>query len=145
MQFYQPFGALHVCLVSGNHAHLLGITNRILEYAKLQNLLYNDLMISDKFDWPVRCKAGSWKRRPGSSIVPSSKPRSSVRCSEKKRQWVGQLAPEYGVYSTMLYCWGDQALVGLPSLFSDLKAQELAQKEVVDGKNARPYMPRLDG
>lgn len=42
---------------------------------------------------------------------------------------VGQLAAEYGVHSNMLYPWRDQALAGLPGLFSDQAAQELAQKE----------------
>ncbi len=42
---------------------------------------------------------------------------------------VGQLAAEYGVHSNMLYRWRDQALAGLPGLFSDQAAHELAQKE----------------
>jgi transposase len=42
---------------------------------------------------------------------------------------VGQLAAEYEVHSNMLYRWRDQALVGLPGLFSDQAAQELAEKE----------------
>lgn len=47
----------------------------------------------------------------------------------KEEKTVGQLAAEYGVHSNMLYRWRDQALAGLPSLFNDQTAQELAQKE----------------
>lgn len=47
----------------------------------------------------------------------------------REEKTVGQLAAEYGVHSNMLYRWRDQALAGLPSLFSDQAAQELAQKE----------------
>lgn len=47
----------------------------------------------------------------------------------REEKTVGQLAAEYGVHSNMLYRWRDQALAGLPSLFSDQVAQELAQKE----------------
>src|SRR5579864_2570270 len=42
---------------------------------------------------------------------------------------VGQLAAEYEVHSNMLYRWRDQVLAGLPGLFSDQAAQELAEKE----------------
>ena len=47
----------------------------------------------------------------------------------REEKTVGQLAAEYGVHSNMLYRWRDQALAGLPGLFSDQAAQELAQKE----------------
>ena len=47
----------------------------------------------------------------------------------KEEKTVGQLAAEYGVHSNMLYRWRDQALTGLPSLFNDQAAQDLAQKE----------------
>jgi transposase len=47
----------------------------------------------------------------------------------KEEKTVGQLAAEYEVHSNMLYRWRDQALAGLPGLFSDQTAQELAQKE----------------
>jgi len=47
----------------------------------------------------------------------------------KEEKTVGQLAAEYGVHSNMLYRWRDHALAGLPSLFQDQAAQELAQKE----------------
>jgi len=47
----------------------------------------------------------------------------------KEEKTVGQLAAEYEVHSNMLYRWREQALAGLPSLFSDLAAQELAEKE----------------
>jgi len=53
----------------------------------------------------------------------------------KEEKTVGQLAAEYGVHSNMLYCWREQALAGLPSLFSDKAAQEFAEKT---------YTPRLD-
>jgi len=48
----------------------------------------------------------------------------------KEEKTVGQLAAEYEVHSNMLYRWREQALAGLPSLFSDQAAQELAEKEV---------------
>jgi transposase-like protein len=47
----------------------------------------------------------------------------------REEKTVGQLAAEYGVHSNMLYRWRDQALAGLPSLFSDQATLELAQKE----------------
>ena len=47
----------------------------------------------------------------------------------KEEKTVGQLAAEYEVHSNMLYRWRDQALAGLPGLFSDQAAQELAEKE----------------
>ena len=47
----------------------------------------------------------------------------------REEKTVGQLASEYEVLSLMLYRWRDQALAGLPGLFSDQSAQELAEKE----------------
>ena len=47
----------------------------------------------------------------------------------KEEKTVGQLATEYEVHSNMLYRWRDQALAGLPGLFSERAAQELAAKE----------------
>jgi transposase len=47
----------------------------------------------------------------------------------KEEKTVGQLASEYEVHSNMLYRWRDQMVAGLPSLFSDQSAQELAEKE----------------
>jgi transposase-like protein len=47
----------------------------------------------------------------------------------KEEKTVGQLAAEYEVHSNMLYRWRDQALAGLPGLFQDQAAQELAEKE----------------
>lgn len=47
----------------------------------------------------------------------------------KEEKTVGQLAAEYEVHSNMLYRWRDQALAGLPSLFSDQATLELAEKE----------------
>jgi putative transposase len=47
----------------------------------------------------------------------------------REEKTVGQLAAEYEVHSNMLYRWREQALTGLPSLFSEQAAQELAEKE----------------
>jgi transposase-like protein len=47
----------------------------------------------------------------------------------REEKTVGQLAAEYEVHSNMLYRWREQMLAGLPSLFSDQAAQELAEKE----------------
>jgi transposase len=47
----------------------------------------------------------------------------------REEKTIGQLASEYEVHSNMLYRWRDQALAGLPSLFSEQSAQELAEKE----------------
>ena len=47
----------------------------------------------------------------------------------REEKTVGQLASEYGVHSNMLYRWREQMLAGLPGLFSDQAAQELAEKE----------------
>jgi len=47
----------------------------------------------------------------------------------REEKTVGQLAAEYEVHSNMLYRGLEQILAGLPSLFSDQAAQELAEKE----------------
>ena len=47
----------------------------------------------------------------------------------REEKTIGQLASEYEVHSNMLYRWRDQALAGLPGLFNDQSAQELAAKE----------------
>ena len=47
----------------------------------------------------------------------------------KEEKTVGQLAAEYEVHSNMLYRWRDQVVAGLPGLFNDQTAQELAEKE----------------
>ena len=47
----------------------------------------------------------------------------------KEEKTVWQLAAEYEVHSNMLYWWREQALAGLPRLFSEQIAQELAEKE----------------
>lgn len=47
----------------------------------------------------------------------------------KEEKTIGQLAAEYEVHSNMLYRWREQMLAGLPGLFSDQGAQELAEKE----------------
>jgi transposase-like protein len=47
----------------------------------------------------------------------------------REEKTVGQLAAEYGVHSNMLYRWREQMVAGLPGLFSDQTAQELAEKE----------------
>jgi len=47
----------------------------------------------------------------------------------REEKTVGQLAAAYGVHSNMLYRWRDQALAGLPSLFSEQAAQDQAHKE----------------
>jgi transposase-like protein len=47
----------------------------------------------------------------------------------KEEKTVGQLAAEYEVHSDLPYRWREQALAGLPSLFSEQAAQELAEKQ----------------
>ena len=47
----------------------------------------------------------------------------------REEKTMGQLAAQYAVHSNMLYRWRDQALAGLPGLFSEQSAQELAEKE----------------
>ena len=47
----------------------------------------------------------------------------------REEKTVGQLAAAYEVHSNMLYRWREQMVAGLPSLFSDQAAQELAEKE----------------
>ncbi|WP_075164175.1 transposase [Ktedonobacter racemifer] len=66
-----------------------------------------------------------------------------VREMLKEEKTVGQLAAEYGVHSNMLYRWKDQALAGLPSLFNDQAAQELARKKPSGSRNETHYMLRL--
>jgi transposase len=47
----------------------------------------------------------------------------------KEDKTVGQIAAEYEVHSNMLYRWREQMLAGLPGLFNDQTAQQLAEKE----------------
>lgn len=47
----------------------------------------------------------------------------------KEEKTVGQLAAEYEVPSNLLYRWRDQALAGLPGVFRDDAAREVAEKE----------------
>ena len=47
----------------------------------------------------------------------------------REEKTVGQLAAEYEVHSNMLYRWREQMVAGLPGLFSDQAAQDLAEKE----------------
>jgi transposase-like protein len=47
----------------------------------------------------------------------------------REEKTIGQLATQYEVHSNMLYRWREQALAGLPGLFNDQSAQELAEKE----------------
>ena len=47
----------------------------------------------------------------------------------REEKTIGQLAAEYEVHSNMLYRWREQMLAGLPGLFNDQTAQELAEKE----------------
>ena len=62
----------------------------------------------------------------------------------REEKAVGQLAAEYGVHSNMLYRWRDQALAGLPGLFSDQVAQELVRDaRPLGSKSARLYTQRL--
>src|SRR5215467_11387782 len=47
----------------------------------------------------------------------------------KEEKTVGQLAAEYEVHSNLLYRWREQALAGLPGVFRDEAAREVAEKE----------------
>ena|SRR5215467_4857597 len=47
----------------------------------------------------------------------------------KEEKTVGQLAAEFEVHSNMLYRWREQALAGLPGVFRDDAAREVAEKE----------------
>ena len=47
----------------------------------------------------------------------------------KEEKSVAQIAAEHGIHPHQLYQWRDQALQGLPSLFSDQSAREQAAKE----------------
>ncbi len=62
----------------------------------------------------------------------------------REEKTVGQLASEYEVHSNMLYRWRDQASDGLPSLFSDQSAQELAKRKRNGRKNGKACTQRLD-
>ena len=47
----------------------------------------------------------------------------------REEKTIRQLAAEYEVHSNMLYRWREQMLAGLPSLFRDQAAHDLAEKE----------------
>jgi putative transposase len=49
-----------------------------------------------------------------------------VRQILREEQSINQLAAEHGLHPNQLYRWRDQALAGLPSLFSDQAAQDRA-------------------
>lgn len=47
----------------------------------------------------------------------------------REEKTVSQLASEYEVHTSQLYKWKDQAITGLPSLFSDQALKEHKEKE----------------
>jgi transposase len=47
----------------------------------------------------------------------------------KEEKTISQLSSEYGIHSSQLYKWRDQALAGLPSLFTEQTEKDLAEKE----------------
>jgi len=42
---------------------------------------------------------------------------------------ISQIAAQYGIYPNQLYTWRDQAVAGLPDLFTAQAAQTLAQQQ----------------
>jgi len=52
-----------------------------------------------------------------------------VREMLREEKSISELISEYGVPKTVLYHWRDQAMTGLPSLFSDQSAQEQRERE----------------
>lgn len=47
----------------------------------------------------------------------------------KEEKTVSQLSAEYGIHSSQLYKWRDQALAGLPSVFNEQADKAQADKE----------------
>ena len=47
----------------------------------------------------------------------------------REEKTVSQLSAEYGIHTSQLYKWRDQALAGLPDLFDDQRDRTLAEKE----------------
>lgn len=47
----------------------------------------------------------------------------------REEKTISQLSAEYGIHSSQLYKWRDQALAGLPGLFDDQSERALAEKE----------------
>ena len=47
----------------------------------------------------------------------------------KEEKTVSQLSAEYGIHSSQLYKWRDQAVAGLPSLFNEQAEKNQAEKE----------------
>lgn len=52
-----------------------------------------------------------------------------VREILKEEKTVSQLSAEYGIHSSQLYKWRDQAVAGLPSLFNEQAEKHQAEKE----------------
>jgi putative transposase len=47
----------------------------------------------------------------------------------REEKTISQLSAEYGIHSSQLYKWRDQALAGLPNLFNEQAEKALAEKE----------------
>lgn len=47
----------------------------------------------------------------------------------KEEKTVSQLSAEYGIHSSQLYKWRDQAVAGLPSRFNEQAEKNQAEKE----------------
>ena|SRR5215472_17331823 len=52
-----------------------------------------------------------------------------VREILREEKTISQLSAEYGIHSSQLYKWKDQALAGLPGIFDDQGDRALAEKE----------------
>ena len=52
-----------------------------------------------------------------------------VRELLREEKSINQLAAEHGLHPNQLYRWRDQALEGLPSLFADTSAQQVAAQQ----------------
>jgi transposase-like protein len=47
----------------------------------------------------------------------------------REEKTISQLSADYGIHSSQLYKWRDQALAGLPSLFNEQAEKAQAEKE----------------
>ena len=52
-----------------------------------------------------------------------------VREILREQRSISQIAAQHGIHPNQLYLWRDQALAGLPSLFSDQAARSLAEQQ----------------
>jgi transposase-like protein len=61
----------------------------------------------------------------------------------REEQSVSQLAAQHGLHPNQLYRWRDQALAGLPGLFSSQAAQEQAARDAAHAQQVQDLYAQI--